>query len=256
MPVAGRERAVASVRQAVPYLGAKLEADVGELRSPRVVFFDIDGTLIDTAGAGRAAMLRALREFYGIAPRELQVDFAGRTDRAIARDLLAAHGIAPEDETLDRFLQGYVQFLPEELAKRPEGRRLPGVPDVLDWLGGTPGIEIGLLTGNVREGAFRKLAHFGLDHYFSFGGFGDACLDRGEVARAAIQAAGEALGEPVDPARCLVVGDTVHDVSCARAIGARAIAVLTGWNSHEALAEAGPDAILRSLEELAGVLKS
>lgn len=220
-----------------------------------IIFFDIDGTLIDTAGAGRAAMLRALRESFGVEPRIVEVDFAGRTDRAIARDLLLAHGLNADEQTLDRFLSDYVQFLPEELARRPQGRVLPAVHDVLNRLVARHDVAMGLLTGNVREGAYRKLSHFGIDHFFQFGGFGDRWLDRADVARDALDAARMRFGSSVSPGACWVIGDTVHDIACARAIGARAIAVLTGGSAPEALREAGPDAVLQTLAEIDTLLR-
>ncbi len=220
-----------------------------------VVFFDIDGTLIKTAGASRASMLRALRELYGVQANELYVDAVGRTDRAIVRDLLALHGLEPTDREVERFLARYVEYLPGELRRRPKAHVLPGVPDVLERLSRRPDVAIGLLTGNARHGAYRKLRHFGLDHFFPFGGFGDRWLDRADVAKEALEAAEKSLGQTIDPGKCWVVGDTVHDVTCARAIGAKAIAVLTGWSLVSDLYAVGPDAVIDDLTELDTLLK-
>ncbi len=224
------------------------------VKPPTVVFFDIDGTLIDTAGAGRAAMLRALSRLSpGASPGEA-VDFAGRTDRAIAHDLLRTAGISPDPDTVEVFFQFYCEALPETLAERPEGRVLPHVPEVLESLRNRPDTVLALLTGNIRRGAYTKLAHFGLARYFPCGGFGDRFVDRRMVARDALEAVRRFLSCEPDPQRCFVIGDTVHDLRCARAIGAVPVAVLTGWAQANELAKEKPHAVLETLAELEQLL--
>jgi len=100
---------------------------------------------------------------------------------------------------------------------------------------------LGLLTGNTRAGARIKLAHYGLDQYFDFGGFGDNHFERDDVAREALSATRERLGDAVDLDRVWVIGDTPNDVRCGRAIQARTIAVATGDHTREELAAANPD---------------
>ncbi len=222
---------------------------------PTVVFFDIDGTLIDTAGAGRAAMLRALQRLKPGAKPESPVDFAGRTDRAIAQDLLLAAGLDPDPDTVEVFFQFYCELLPETLCERAEGRVLPDVPEVLDRLQQRHNTVLALLTGNIRRGAYTKLAHFGLARYFPCGGFGDRFVDRRMVARDALEAIRRYLACEPDPRRCFVVGDTVHDLRCARAIGAVPVAVLTGWAEAEELRNEQPYAVLQTLAELEPILE-
>jgi phosphoglycolate phosphatase-like HAD superfamily hydrolase len=206
-----------------------------------VVLFDIDGTLVRTGGAGKAAMEEALRSVFGLREVKDGVPYAGRTDRAIARDLLALHGIYPQEENIRRLQEAYLQLLPEMLRQRG-GTVCPAVPEVLQKLSATRGVLLGLLTGNIRLGAQRKLQHFGLWDYFAGGGFGDEYEDRDDVARSALQNLGLTAGVPPGSGRNIwVVGDTPLDIRSARAIGAQAVAVATGWHSLEALSNHNPD---------------
>lgn len=205
-----------------------------------ICLFDIDGTLIHTRGAGTAALGEGLRSAFGVAEPTDQVAIHGRTDRGITRDLFRFHGIEDLPEHWERFREAYLHALPESLAARA-GTVLPGIASLLEVLTKREDVLIGLLTGNTREGARIKLAHFGLDHYFDFGGFGDNHLERDDVAREALAKAQNRLHAPVD-LRCIwVIGDTPTDVSCGRAINARTIAVATGNHTLEELAASGPD---------------
>src|SRR5262249_17665330 len=115
-------------------------------------------------------------------------------------------------------------------------------------------VWLGLLTGNVREGARIKLNHFELFHYFRCGGFGDEHFERDDVARDALREVQGLLSRPIDLSCVWVVGDTPLDVQCARASGARAVAVTTGWPSREELAAARPDLLLGNLSDPAQLL--
>jgi len=212
-----------------------------------VVLFDIDGTLVRTGGAGKAAIEAALVEEFQVELAADGVLYSGRTDRAISKDLLRIHGVPISDDNINRLLNNYLQRLPAALTRIP-GKILPGVDDLLTRLQPHPAIRLGLLTGNVRLGARHKLAHFGLWEYFHFGGFGDHYEDRDDVARAALREAEQQCGE-LTPDQVWVIGDTPLDVRCARAIGARSIAVATGWHSLEELHATGADYVLPDLTE-------
>src|SRR5262245_708416 len=218
-----------------------------------VCLFDIDGTLIHTRGAGMAALREGLRVAFGVADPTDQVAVHGRTDRGITRDLFRHHGIDDKEEHWERFRDAYLQVLPGTLASRP-GTILPGIVALLDILASRDDVAIGLLTGNTREGARLKLAHYGLDKYFGFGGFGDEHLERDDVAREALAAVTARLNGAVDLERLWVIGDTPTDVSCGRAIGARVIAVATGNHTHAELAAAGPDHLATDFADPAPVL--
>ncbi len=215
----------------------------------RVYLFDIDGTLVSSGGAGKAAMEAALAATFGVPAASNGVPYSGRTDRSITRDLFRAHGIAESPDNWRRFLTAYLGLLPDTLA-RHVGRVMPGVVPLLEHLRTMPGTVLGLLTGNVREGARLKLGHYRLFDYFAFGGFGDEHHERDDVAREALRAALGHVGREVASDRVWVIGDTPLDVRCARAIGARVVAVGTGWHAHEELAAAGPDLLVTDLSDL------
>jgi phosphoglycolate phosphatase-like HAD superfamily hydrolase len=213
-----------------------------------VLLFDIDGTLLVSGGAGKAALEAALAAEFGITELRGQVAFSGRTDRAIIRDLFALHDVADTPANLRRVLTAYLGHLPASLHRHP-GRVLPGIAVLLEQLTVRPGVALGLLTGNVREGARLKLGHYGLTHHFAFGGYGDDHLERDDVAHEALAAVHRHLNGSALPRQVWVIGDTPLDVRCARAIGARAAAVATGWHSRDELATAGPDLLLADLAD-------
>lgn len=212
-----------------------------------VVLFDIDGTLIQTGGAGGWALMSAFSDVFGIAEPE-EVTFCGRTDRGIARDLFQAHGVDDSQANWQRLQAEYLSRLQWMLPQR-QGCVLPGIEPTLEQLAQRPDVAVGLLTGNLREGARLKLEHYGLMHHFAFGGFGDHHSDRDDVARSALAASRQHMQREIPSERVWVVGDTPLDVRCARAIGARAVAVATGWHGREELRDAEPDLLLDSLEQ-------
>jgi phosphoglycolate phosphatase len=209
------------------------------------LFFDIDGTLIRTGGAGKAAMEAALRTAFDIAEIRDTIPYGGRTDPDIGRDLLRVHDLEPTTANYDRLREAYLSHL-EPCLRTVCGHVLPGIVELLAELR-SANRRVGLLTGNIEAGARVKLEHFGLWESFSFGGFGDGRHDRDDVARAALAAARARHGERLHD--LWVIGDTPLDVKCARAIGAKCVAVATGWNSTAELAAAGADLALDDLSD-------
>jgi phosphoglycolate phosphatase-like HAD superfamily hydrolase len=213
-----------------------------------IVLFDIDGTLVSSGGAGKAALEMALAEEFGITHLIEKLQLSGRTDRAIIADLFRMHALADTPENLERLVTGYLRHLPECLASHG-GRVLPGIVALLDRLSRREDVAVGLLTGNVRAGAKVKLGHFDLYDYFAFGGFGDRHLDRDEVAREALAEVERRFNGRHAPERIWVIGDTPLDIRCARSIGAKAVAVATGWHSEEELTALEPDLFFTDLEK-------
>ena len=223
------------------------------MRSPRptVYLFDIDGTLISTGGAGRRSMEGAFRELHG-APGAAAVEFsvAGMTDRAIVRGGLAAlEHHAPDGAAIDRVLERYLVRLADEVVRTTSYCVHPGVTDVLAWLQGVSRIALGLGTGNIKQGAYAKLARGALDAPFGFGGFGCDAEDRTELLRVGAGRGAEALGVPLSDCRVVVIGDTPKDVAAAHGIGADCIGVGTGGFEPRALLALGAGAAFATLEE-------
>ncbi|MFG0296017.1 MAG: HAD family hydrolase [Maioricimonas sp. JB045] len=213
-----------------------------------VCLFDIDGTLLNTGGAGQAAMERALEAAFGLVDLNHDIPAAGRTDRAITSDLFAHHGIELHDESWNSFVTTYVENLRTALADLT-GTVLPGIVELLDDLSSHDDVSMGLLTGNFEQGAWLKLSHYQLDHHFAYGGFGDDHHDRDDVARTAYAEACRHLGRDVGREQVWVIGDTPSDIRCARAIGANVIAVATGIYSAEELAAAEPDHLVADFSD-------
>ena len=216
-----------------------------------VLLFDIDGTLVSTGGAGRRAMVGAFASLHGKDDVFEGTSFAGMTDRAIVRQgLRRVVGEASEiaEAEIDRALDAYLTLLEAELAKADGYRVLPGVMALLESLHGTPDVAIGLGTGNVRRGAYAKLARGGLDATFSFGGFGCDAEDRVELLRAGARRGAEALGASLESCRVVVIGDTPKDVAAAKGIGARCIGVGTGSYSVADLTTCGAHQAFPTLE--------
>jgi phosphoglycolate phosphatase len=214
------------------------------------VLFDIDGTLVSTAGAGRLALDRAFEQLFGIRGAFESIELAGRTDLLIVRDALRTHRIGEPDHDWTRFWDGYIEALAAEMRRDHPGRQvLPGVLPLLQTLAPRRDRALALLTGNVRASARLKLERFDLWQYFACGAFGDDAPDRNglvPIARERITA----CGYPHIPAtRIVVIGDTPHDVACAAAAGARSLAVATGSSSVEQLRAAGADVVFESLAD-------
>jgi phosphoglycolate phosphatase-like HAD superfamily hydrolase len=218
-----------------------------------VLLFDIDGTLIHAGGSGLRALKIAFAETFDRAP-PAQIDTAGRTDRGIARDMFSRQSIEDSFHNWSRFRESYLRHLADQMPRR-RGRVLPGVAWLLDQLAGRPDVATGLLTGNVAEGARIKLEHFGLNHHFAFGGFGEHHPERNAVAEEALRAAHRALNGAVCPERVWVIGDTALDIACARHINAHAVAVATGLQARSELAAAAPDLLLDDLRSAAQLLR-
>src|SRR5947209_19082350 len=215
----------------------------------RLILWDIDSTLVNTGAAGQHALVRATIEWFGGEGDLTGVEIAGRTDRAIAHQILQKYGKPVRDENVNSFLDRYVALLPEELPRR-NGRVLPGVRELLEYLSRQPSTTLGLLTGNLERGAKLKLDYYNLWHFFPFGAFADDHHDRNALGPCAVNRAVAHAGCDFLPEQVDVVGDTGHDIACGKAFGARTIAVATGSWSREGLAECEPDFVFDDLAKV------
>jgi phosphoglycolate phosphatase len=216
----------------------------------RVVLFDIDGTLIQSGGAGEKAFARVCDAEFGVPNGAARLHFAGRTDPSIVRDFFQQHHIAPSADNFSRFFDRYVFHL-DHLLGELNGSVLPGVHEMIRGLSALPEPPlIGLLTGNIRLGAQIKLSHYRLWGFFRTGGFGDDHEDRNQIAVVARERASRVLRGSLDGGEVLVIGDTPRDIECARAIGARSLAVATGKYSTRQLQQESPTWAVESLDHV------
>lgn len=224
---------------------------------PTIYLFDIDGTLVDTAGAGRRALALAFERRYGRADG-LDFSFDGMTDRAIVAIGLAAlqpHGLVDawasreaKQAEIDALLEGYVEALRREV--EAEAHRFvvyEGVSHAVDLVRERAEGVVGLGTGNIRKGAALKLEAVGLYERFAFGGFGCDHEDRAQLLAVGAARGAALLGRDVSDCRVLVIGDTPKDVAAAHAIGARCLGVATGRFGVAELKQAGADDVADSL---------
>lgn len=216
------------------------------MTTPRLVLFDIDGTMLNSAASGRDAIRTAFAEVHDALDCFDRVRFDGKTDPQIVRELFAEAGV-PERATeagTAALLDRYVVHLEQELAAR-QGRVVPldGIPELLDTLEARNDVHLGLLTGNVRRGAELKLQAAGIDfHRFRLGAFGSDHHARPALPAIAVARAEALLGFRPQGHDVVIIGDTPADVTCGAEIGARAIAVATGWYSVSELHAAGAHA--------------
>lgn len=223
----------------------------------RIVLFDIDGTLLRSGGAGRVSMERALTTVFG-SPGSPEYHYDGKTDRQIVRDLMRLEGFGDEqiDAQMDELLDAYVSGLEQALTSGDRNVLvLEGVHELLDALDREPNVVVGLLTGNIQQGAHAKLIAAGLDPArFRVNAFGSDHEFRPELPAVAQRRAGELLGREIEGNRLIVIGDTPADIKCGEAIGARAIGVATGRYSVEQLSAFNPYAVFQSLGDTAAIL--
>jgi len=218
----------------------------GPVSARKLLLWDIDGTILHTGKAGETALGRAMKKLHGV-DRGLQgLEIAGRTDKWIVEQLLKLEGKSSGAHEVAQFLEVYVELLAEELPLRNGGLH-PGVLGILEEAHRRPELVQALLTGNIEKGARLKLTRYGVNHFFDFGAFADDSAVRNELGPHAKKRAKERHGEEFSPERIFVIGDTPHDVACARAIGAKAIAVATGAFTPEQLRACGADAVFTDL---------
>lgn len=224
-----------------------------EDKKMRLILFDIDGTLIRCGRQVAKVFTSCLLDVYGTVGNTAGYSFAGRTDPGIVLDLMTGAGLEREAVVaeLPRMRQLYLERLEETLD--PAGMHLlPGVVPLLEHLSRRPGITVGLLTGNWREGARVKLEKFGLNRYFPFGAFGDDGFCRRELLPKAWVRAHRATGERFVNVDTLLVGDSVLDVDCGLAHGVAVLAVATGHTPAAELGAAGAHWVVRDLPAAGG----
>ena len=222
----------------------------------RLFLFDIDGTLVTARGAGRAALQQALAETYGSAGDIDRYDFRGKTDPRIVFDLLRGAGVADDiiEARMSACFDAYVAHLERQIGDGSRVTVLPGIPDVVRALADREDALVGLLTGNIEAGARVKLRATGLSPLFRVGAYGSDSMDRRRLPAVACERARALAGREFPFERVTIIGDTPLDVDCARACGAVAVAVATGYHAHDELAACAPDFLFPDFSDVAGAL--
>ncbi len=215
----------------------------------KAVLFDIDGTILNCNSAGRASLIQATKEVFGTIGRMEKLDFQGKTDPVILNESLHMMGFSEEDirDKTDLLKQKYFDHLSENIHNF-EVIVFPGIIDLLKKLSSMDGIALGLLTGNFTESAKIKLSRYDLNRYFRFGAFGDDAPIRNLLPEVAKKRMDELFSTDISFRDIFIVGDTIHDVRCARHAGAVSIAVGTGWGDTALLMNENPDYYFENLE--------
>jgi phosphoglycolate phosphatase len=223
---------------------------------PTLVLFDIDGTLLLSGRAGMRAMTRAFASTFGVAEGFQHASFGGRTDSFLVSQALQAAGLPDTTANHARFREAYLPLLEEEIQHAGTGHKglMPGARELIVALGDHDHLHLALLTGNYRAAAEIKLTYFELWDFFEWGAFSDDAADRNALVPIARQRA-ETYDVPAEALeRIIVIGDTPHDIECARVAGATSIAVATGGHTVEELRAAGADIVLQDLSDTKRVL--
>jgi len=219
--------------------------------SAALVLFDIDGTLLSSQGAGRRAMEDAGRDLYGEGWSAESVEVNGRLDPLIWADMARANAVEPTEARHAAFRARYRERLKLRLRTPGVVEALPGVETLLLRLQAHAGVTIGILSGNYPETGAIKLRAGGLaPEQFTVCAWGDDAATRPDLVPVARTRYRTVSAEPLPSDRVWIIGDTPHDVGCARAHGCRSIAVATGRSSVSALLESGAERAVPTLADV------
>ncbi len=218
--------------------------------TPRILLFDIDGTLLTADGAGRRALAAALNDVCGRSNAVEGIDFRGMTDALIIEQALSAAAGSAQNFDLNEVYSVYLTHLEQELTGLQSARALPGVVPLLKALHLHEGrLAIGLGTGNIQAAAYMKLGKVGLSQYFNFGGFGSDHRIRSEILRTGASRGCQQLGCALSDCEVVVIGDTYLDIDAALAIGARSVGVGTSGKTPSELMSRGASHAFETLED-------
>lgn len=223
-------------------------------RKHKLALFDIDCTLVNTGGAGSRSLSMIFEDLFSIKDAFKDVTMAGKTDPAIIREGLDLHGICSSDGIFEKCKRQYLERLGHEMRTGENRRVLPGIKQILDALVADSTVVLGLLTGNMEEGARIKLGEMGIFDYFKLGAYGSDDDDRNKLLNVAMGRYRDFSGANIEPSQVVVIGDTPKDIECSKPFGATAIAVATGPYSTKELASHNPDHLFEDLSDVEAFL--
>jgi phosphoglycolate phosphatase len=220
----------------------------------RLILFDIDGTLIDSGGAGVRSLDIAFKKVFSVENGFHGISMAGKTDAQILKEGLLKHGLSM-DGNINAVIEAYLFHLKQEIQNDRKHAK-PGIHEILELLNHAPYIRLGLLTGNLEQGARIKLEAFNLNNYFPSGAFGSDDEDRNKLLPVAVRRFEKLFKEKLRIEESIVIGDTPRDVECAHMYGAICIGVATGPYSFDELVEAKADYVVKDLSNPASLFES
>jgi len=222
-----------------------------------LILLDIDGTILHCGSAARESLARALSEYTGEQITLELADVAGSTDLGIIRDALERVGaLDGNPETiLAEVGKRYLSLLRREYPKRGDQHLYPGARDLIKQLHHSDDFRLGLLTGNLEEGARVKLHPFDIWDYFPFGAFGSDAMHRNDLPAIAWDKAREQLGEHYTPDETVIIGDTPRDALCAEVNGIRSIIICRRPHWRQEIHRYNPWRVLESTGNVAGILR-
>ncbi len=225
----------------------------GYYKKMKFILFDIDGTLIDSGGAGVKALNRAFEEMFSVADAFRSISMAGKTDLQILTEGMKLHDVPSSNGNVPGFFESYISHLRNTI-DATEGHVKAGIREALAALEDSDQCILGLLTGNIEQGSMIKLEAFGLNRYFEIGAYGNDDADRNMLLPIAREKLRKSRDLDIDYRNCVVIGDTPRDVECSKPYGAYSIGVATGPYSFSRLEEAGADAVFYDLSDTTSFL--
>uniref|UniRef100_Q3ATI4 Hydrolase, haloacid dehalogenase-like family n=1 Tax=Chlorobium chlorochromatii (strain CaD3) TaxID=340177 RepID=Q3ATI4_CHLCH len=221
----------------------------------KLVLFDIDGTLLSMTSANRRILADALLAVYGTAGSSYTHNFAGKMDSAIIYEVLAADGLTRKEvaSRFDLAKEMYITFM-QKVARVDDVTLMPGIVELLDALAERDDVLLGLLTGNFEGSGRHKLHLASINHYFPFGAFADDAEHRNQLPAIAVTKAHQRTGITFSEHNIIIIGDTEHDIACARAVQAKSIAVATGTYAPHELEAHEPHLLYHNFSDTQAVL--
>ena len=217
-----------------------------------LIFWDIDGTLMHCGSDGKKALNATFLDLFGVTDAFGAAPIGASMDSVLISSIMESFGIAQGE--LERIHEYYQKALTRILSEDKKKQILPGVVTLLETIDREPFFRNALLTSNLKIGALAKLRSVGLHGYFEVGGFGDEPGEKWDAAERCIETARKKYGTVFSREQIFLIGDSSYDVSCARKLGIRSIAVATGWMSREELLASRPDHFFEDLAETEQVL--
>lgn len=218
------------------------------MKVEKLIYWDIDGTLLHCGSDGRKALNRTFLEKYGIEDAFAGATIGGAMDSMILDGIMESHGIDKDD--LAEIIDYYKDVLADILEKNEDKRVLPGVLEIVKEIHKSGTLKNALLTSNLEIGARVKLKSLGLDQYFDMGGFGDEPGEKWDIAHKSIARAEARFDTTFSKDRLFIIGDSTYDLMTAEKVGMTSIAVGTGWSTKEELLGLKPDCYFDDLADV------